>query len=228
MQIRELSRDLWVVDTRIEVAGMPLGIRMTVIRRPQGSLILHSPVEIDDRLAGLLEELGPIADIIAPSRMHHLFVFGADRRWPEATTWAAPGLPAKRRDLVFDAVLGAHTPEALADTLDMRLLAGCPLASEVMCLHRASRTLIVTDLVFNIHETSSLASQLYLRASGAWQRCAQTPLMRALIRDRPAARRSLEQVLSWDFDRLIMAHGEVIESGARPLLREALAPLMRT
>ena len=225
MRLRELSRDLWIVDTQIRVAGAVLGTRMSVLRRPDGSLILHSPIEIDDALAEELEELGPIHDLIAPSRLHHMYLFGADRRWPGATTWAAPGLPRKRPDLVFDAVLGDRTPPQLADTLETCLFAGSPIASEVIVFHRASRTLIVTDLVFNIHQTPSLFSQLYLRASKAWQRCAQTPAVRLLIRDREAARRSLERVFEWDFDRLIMAHGEVIEAGGRAQLARALEPI---
>jgi hypothetical protein len=204
------------------VGGTPLSIRMTVIRRPSGALILHSPIEIDDALADELEALGPISDILAPNRLHHTFVFGADRRWPDATLWAAPGLPDKRPDLLFDAILGDATPAGLADTLETRLYAGCPLASEIVCFHPRSRTLIVTDLVFNIHHTRSRVSQLYLRASGAWRQVAQTPLMRALIRDRPAAKRSLDPIFAWDWDRLIMSHGEIVERDAKRVLERAL------
>lgn len=220
--LRSVAEDLWVADSEMAVGGMPLGIRMTVIRRASGGLILHSPIEIDDVLADQLEALGPISDILAPNRLHHTYVFGADRRWPDATLWAAPGLPDKRPDLVFDQILGDSTPPALADTLETRLFAGCPMASEVVCFHARSRTLIVTDLVFNIHRTRSRFSRLYLRASGAWQRVAQTPLMRALIRDRDAAERSLDPIFAWDWDRLIMSHGEIVEHDAKPLLERAL------
>ncbi|NVB41200.1 DUF4336 domain-containing protein [Pseudenhygromyxa sp. WMMC2535] len=222
MSLRQLDADLWCAEAELAVAGMPLGIRMTVMRGPGGGLILHSPIEIDDALAAELDALGPVEQLIAPNRMHHLYLLGAARRWPVAKLWGAPGLPAKRRDLIFDGVLGDRPPEVLAETLDTALFAGAPMASEVLCLQRASRTLIVTDLVFNIHHTRSLLSQLYLRANGAWQRVAQTALLRVLIRDRAAARRSLEHVFCWDFDRLIMAHGEVVDTGGKAALAEAL------
>lgn len=225
MALRELAEDLWVVESEMAVAGLPLAIRMTVLRRPEGGLILHSPIELDEALAAELEALGPVVDLLAPNRLHHSFLPGALRRWPKATLWGAPGLADKRRDLSFDEVLGDRAAPALADTLETLLFAGLPLASEIVCFHRRTRTLIVTDLVFNIHATRSRLSQLYLRASGAWQRVAQTPLIRALIRDRAAARRSVERMFEWDFDRLIMAHGEVVETGAKPLLAAALAKL---
>jgi len=225
MALREVAEDLWVADSEMTVGGMPLSIRMTVIRQRDGRLILHSPIEIDDALAAEIDALGPVRDLLAPNRLHHTFLLGAERRWPEASLWGAPGLVEKRPDLVFDEVLGDRSPPALAGTLETLLFAGAPLASEVVCFHGRTRTLIVTDLVFNIQHTRSRLSQLYLRASGAWQRVAQTPLMRMLIRERAAARRSLERMFEWDFDRLIMAHGEIVETNAKPVLAEALAKL---
>jgi hypothetical protein len=223
--LQEIAEDVWVAGSEMAVSGFPLEIRMTVIRRPDGGLILHSPIEIDDALAAELDAIGPVCDLLAPSRMHHMFVFGAERRWPDATLWAAPGLPDKRRDLLFDEVLGDATPPAWAGTLETQLFAGCPLASEIVCFHPGSRTLIVTDLVFNIQRSRSGLSRAYLRASGAWQRLAQTPLMRAVIRDRAAARHSLERMFAWDFDRLIMSHGDIVERDAKRQLGEALARL---
>src|SRR5690606_4694897 len=150
------------------------------IRKPDDGVILHSPIEISDALAAELDALGPVSDILAPSRLHHTFVFGAERRWPDASLWAAPGPPHTRPDLLFDAILGDDTPPGLADAIETRLFAGCPMASEIVCFHPRSRTLIVTDLVFNIQRSSSALSRAYLRASGAWRTLAQTPLMRAV------------------------------------------------
>jgi hypothetical protein len=42
-----------------------------------------------------------------------------------------------------------------------------------------------------------------------------------LTRDRKAARASLERVLQWDFDRIIMAHGEVLQSGGKTAMQKA-------
>jgi hypothetical protein len=47
-----------------------------------------------------------------------------------------------------------------------------------------------------------------------------------LIRDRSAARRSLERILAWDFDRVVVAHGDVLESGGPDALRAGYAWLL--
>jgi hypothetical protein len=47
-----------------------------------------------------------------------------------------------------------------------------------------------------------------------------------LIKDRRAARESLERILAWDFDRVIVAHGDVLESGGHEALRRGYAWLL--
>jgi hypothetical protein len=47
-----------------------------------------------------------------------------------------------------------------------------------------------------------------------------------LIRDHRAARQSLERILGWDFDRIVVAHGDVLSSGGRETLREGYAWLL--
>ena len=47
-----------------------------------------------------------------------------------------------------------------------------------------------------------------------------------LIRHRPSARASLERILAWDFDRVIVAHGDVLEHGGREALRRGYSWLL--
>jgi hypothetical protein len=47
-----------------------------------------------------------------------------------------------------------------------------------------------------------------------------------MIRDRRAARASVERILQWDFDRVIVTHGEVLETGGRQRVAEGFTFLM--
>ncbi|MBY0399175.1 hypothetical protein K2X89_02695, partial [Myxococcota bacterium] len=49
------------------------------------------------------------------------------------------------------------------------------------------------------------------RAMGAYGCLGPTPLERLLVRDRSAFRQSLEHVLGWPFERVVVAHGAVCE-----------------
>ena len=50
---------------------------------------------------------------------------------------------------------------------------------------------------------------------------APSRLFRSTIRDRAAARASIDRILAWDFDRILLPHGRIVESGGHPLFQEA-------
>ena len=92
---------------------------------------------------------------------------------------------------------------------------------EVVLFHRSSRTVVLTDLCFNIHRSSSRVARLFFRANGMWQRFGPSRMIRHLVSDRAAFRRSLDHVLRWDFERIVPGHGDVIEHGGPARLRAA-------
>jgi hypothetical protein len=51
-----------------------------------------------------------------------------------------------------------------------------------------------------------------------------TPLeVRLMCRDRTAARRSLDRLLGWEFDRVVVGHGAIVEHDGKRLVRQAFA-----
>jgi hypothetical protein len=112
-------------------------------------------------------------------------------------------------------VLADEAEPGWSGVLDQQLLRGFPFANEVVFFHRSSATLIATDLVFNVGSSSPPLTRLAFRLGGSYGRLSPTPLERLLVRDRSAFRDSLERVLDWPFDRVVVAHGEVSEKGGR-------------
>lgn len=222
--LRALAPDLWVAERPLRVGGwIDVGTRMAVVRLADGGLLLHSPVALDDATRRAVEALGPVRAIVAPNKVHHFFAGDWKAAHPKARLFGAPGLPEKRRDLAFDEVLG-DTPSALwSDRLDQVWMTGASYMNEVVFLHRASRTLILTDLAMNVRSPRPRSRALWFRLTGSYGRLAPNRLVRLLIRDRAAFRRALDRVLSWDFDRVSVTHGDVLESGGRHALREAYA-----
>jgi hypothetical protein len=213
--LRELAEGLWVVEHPFVVAGLHLGGRMTVIRLDDGSLMLHSPTEPDDDVATELDALGPVRHLVAPNPFHHLFLGAWRERYPGARLYAAPGLPKKRPDLTFDAVLGQIPEPAWSGLVDQHVFGGAPKLAEVVFLHRPSHTLLVTDLACNFGRGANWLTRMYLRLSKAHERFGQSFLVRLAVRDPFAARRSVELILCWPFDRLVVTHGDVLETGGR-------------
>ena len=96
------------------------------------------------------------------------------------------------------------------------------MTREVAVLHRPSRTLVVTDLVFNFAPTAPWFTRAAMRCLCGYPGCSTTLLERVGMK-RSAARRELGILASWDFDRLIMAHGEIIETGGKKALLRAFS-----
>jgi hypothetical protein len=199
---------------------------MSVIRLAEGSLLLHSPVEIDAALRRELDAVGRVRFAVAPNRVHHLYAGRVAEAYPEARLWVAPGLERKRPDLVFDAVLGDEAPAEWKGQLDQVFFRGRPYENEVVFLHRASRTLILCDLAFNFGPRTAAPTRLLMRLLRSYGRFGPSKLDPLLIRDRRAARQSLERILGWDFDRVVVAHGDVLESGGREALRQGYSWLL--
>ncbi len=225
--MRQLADDLWVVDRPLRFAGLALGARMTVVRLQGGGLFLHSPVALDDDLRLALLALGPPRHAVAPNRFHHRFIGDYRSAFPGIRLYAAPGLADKRPDLSFDAELSDAAPAAAwAGQIDQVLFAGLPAVNEVVFCHRASRSLLTCDLAFNLGPEAPLGTRIALRLIGG-RRFGPTLAERWLVRDRAAARSSLAQILAWDFDRVVVSHGAVLESGGQAALRDGYRWLAR-
>jgi Domain of unknown function (DUF4336) len=224
--LNQLAEGVWEATSTLK---MPLGvrfpIRMTVLRATDGSLALVSPIALDAATADALDALGEVRLIVAPNLLHHLFAGAAKQRWPRARLVGPEGLAKKRPDLVRDAALreGALLPGITAHAVQ-----GAPNIDEYLVHHAPSRTLVATDLVFNVRSGVGFATWLlFTLVAGTFGRLAPSRIWRFAVKDRRAFRASLERVLQSDFDRLVVAHGDVVQAGAKGATRAALAGLLR-
>lgn len=184
---------------------------MTVVRLPSGALAVHSPVRWTAELHAAVEAVGEVQWLIAPNAFHHLFVADWQERFPAAQILAAPRLLAKRRDLAQARPL-SDVPVEWQRELEVLPIDGLPLVNEYVFFHRASASLIATDLAFNFGPDSPFSARWLARLGGRFGELSPTLLERLLVRDRAALRKSLDQVLQWPFVRVVVAHGEVLES----------------
>lgn len=222
-QLRHVAEDLWTRDTLLSLPlGLRLPLRMTVVRLPSGKLMLHNPVAMDDALADELAALGTVSELAAPNLAHHLSVGPTLKRFPSAVVRGCPGLAAKKPEVSFASELGNEAPAAYEGAVETALLRGVPRLNEVVFLHRPSRTLLVSDLVFNVVSPANAATAFLLTLTGTRGRLAKSRILSSMIRDRAAFAASVARVLTWDFDRVLMAHGEAVSEGGRAALAGAL------
>ncbi|MHB8380777.1 MAG: DUF4336 domain-containing protein [Candidatus Binataceae bacterium] len=225
--LRNLAPGLWVADRPFKLPLIlgDIRSRMTVIRLADGSLFLHSPILLDSETRAALDEIGPVRAIIAPSKAHHLFAGDYVKAYPEAKLHGAPGLADKRKDLTFASILDDEAATDWRGQIEQHLFRGAPFLNEVVFYHRATHTLIFTDLVFNVSRQDAAQARVFNWISGAPGHFGPHRLVRRAISDHEAARASVAGILRWDFDRVIVSHGDVLASGGHARVRAAFSYL---
>ena len=223
--LKNLDPGIFVADHDFSLMGLNIGTRTTVIQLSGGGLWVHSPGPMTGGWADAVDALGEVRFLVAPNDFHHLFLGDAQKRWPSAQCHAAPGVAAKEKEVVITGELRDEPDPGWAGDLGQISVGGVPKVNEFAFLHHSTRTLLLVDLVFNM-EPSSLLESLFLRINGSVG-LGTSRLMRFLIKDREAVRTSVKRILEWDFDRVIMAHGSILEENAKASLRNSFDWLLR-
>ncbi len=217
LTLNQLASDLWVVDHSLYMLGVNLGTRSTLLRIADQSLCLISPGAGLDELKAQIDSLGEVKAILAPNTMHHLSLPATQKLFPLAQIYGPPGLKTKQPKLNY---LGfENTP--WIDHLQVLAIQGLGPLQEHAFFHAPSKTLIATDLVFNFQQAPNLWARAMMTLNGCYQHFGPTRVLRSLIKDPADLRKSIEQLLQWDFDRVIMAHGEVLPTGGKAKFRQS-------
>jgi hypothetical protein len=225
--MRRWSDRIWIAEAPLRFYGVPFGTRMTVVRLADGGLFVHSPLKPAPELRSEIEALGPVRCAVSPNKLHHLFLGPFREAYPSARLFASPGLPKKRPDLAFDGVLADDAEPLWAGDLDQAVVRGSRVMEEVVFFHPESRTLIVADLCEHFGPWSPRLTRLVARVGNMYGKPRMPPDWQLSFRDREATRASFQRILAWDFDRVILAHGELLERDARDIFRRAYAWALR-
>lgn len=217
--LNSIGDNIWELSNPLKLAGLfELGHRMTVIRHSSGQLILHSPVRYRESLAAELVQLGPVSTIVAPSLFHDLYLTEWLEAYPDAQFLAPEGFSGPGRD---HDVLSGSWPAEYAAELQVTKIEGMPSIEEVAFGHQSSGSLIVADFVFNLGRECSLATKAMLKMSGVYRVVGPSRLYRSFVVDRAAMRRSVDAILEWTFDRIVVGHGDIVDADDPESIRSA-------
>lgn len=227
--LQSFGPGIWVADgpTVVGAAGFRFPTRMAVIRLEGGALFIWSPVALNDALRAEVDALGVVRHVIAPNGLHHAFIGDWMRAFPGAKAHAAPGLSAKRTDIAFASELGAMPAEWAAEIDQVVLVTA--ITTEVVFFHKPSGTVIFTDLLQQLPKGwysgwRAIVARLDLMTAGE----PSVPRkFRMAFRDKRSAREAVGKVLNWPTEKVLMAHGAPVTTGAKALLARAFRWLMR-
>ena len=223
--MQSFGKNIWTMDgDAVRMYGiLPFTTRMTVVRLESGGLWVHSPVRPTPERRRAVDPLGPVQHLVAPNKIHSLGIEPWKASYPSAKVWASPTFSKRHPGIAVDALLTNDVDTPWHDEIDHCVIEGHAVLDEVAFLHRPSKTLIVTDVIQK-HEAAgeSWIWRGVKHMAGILGEDGGVPLdIKLSVRDKTAMRRSIDTILGWDFDNLIIAHGHCIEGGGRTAVSRA-------
>lgn len=230
--IQKFAPQVWTVDgPTVDFFGFPYPTRMVLVRLPNGFAWVWSPTALTDELAIQVEKfIGPVKYIVSPNKIHWKFLKEWQDRFPEAKVYAPPGLAERRvaKDIKFHSTLSEETLPEFSDEIDQVVFEGGAM-DEVVFFHKASKTVIVCDLIQRHLEANQRGFKgCLMRADGLVGKAGSTPKEWTfafwICGKLPMARKKLNVILEdWKPQKMIIAHGELVPEAACAVIEDAMS-----
>lgn len=216
-----LAENLWLMAYPLKMLGANLRRNVTIVRLSTGKLLIHSTAPFTAEEVASIRQLGEPGWLLDGILRHDTFAREGREAFPGIPYLAPVGFS----DVVkFPTEPIVPAPSEWSGELLAHEIQGIPEARDTAILHIPSLTLILTELVFNFGDKEPIWTELLLRvAVGGEHHPGMSRPFKAGVKDEAAFRSSIETILSWDFDRVIVGHGDVIEFDGKAKLRAALA-----
>ena len=224
-KLTPMDDGMLTVEGRIKMPLMDLPRRMTVVRVHDSRLDVWSAIALDDAAMATFEAFGRPAFLVVPNDHHRLDAKAWKNRYPELKVIAPEGAREKIADVV---AVDTTSPDFGDPGVTFVTVPGTSAHESALVVRRErGTTLVLNDLVGNIHAASGIDGWL-LRLAGFAGDDAQIPrvVKMALVKDAADLR---AQLLEWaelpGLRRIIVSHGDPIESEPRRTLRDLAASL---
>lgn len=208
--LEQLEPNLWRVEGSLP--GHPLKRVMTVARRSDGGLVVHSAIALDDASMTRLEREGPIAFLIVPNRFHRLDARIYKDRYPDAkVVCPRSAANAVAKVVPLDGTFDAYPLDA--DVM-LRHLPGTNDREGVLIVkHGGGVTLVFNDVLFNTPHAAGFEGFIlrYVTQSTGGPRVSRIARL-FLVKDRRTFGEGLAELAKMpSLTRIIVSHHEVID-----------------
>jgi hypothetical protein len=221
--LQKPSENVWYVEG--DAPGTPLKRVMTLARRIDGSVVVHSAIALEDELMKEIEAWGRPAYLLVPNGYHRLDAKIYKRRYPEAKVYCPRGSRERVEEVV--AVDGCFDEFPPDDRVWLVTLEGTREREGAMVVREDGHTtLVLNDAVFNMPHVPGLGGLLLRVAnSSGGPRVSRIGRM-LMIADRPAFIAELDKLASLPgLERVIVSHHVPITSDPAGVLRSVAESL---
>jgi hypothetical protein len=230
---KSVADGIWIVDGPTIPFGppllkMPFSTRMTIIRIG-GDLLIHSPTPLIPGLKTEIEDLGRVRWIVGPNRLHYWWIPDWHRAFPRSEVYLAPRIREQAGGRIDFDCRELDREQGYpwdGDVATLPVKGG--YMTEVVFFHRASGTLVLTDLIENFEprKLGSFLMRWLTRLGGAQDPDGLPRDMRIAYRDKVRLRDAIETMIGWNPERIVLAHGRWYDRNGADELRRAFRWLL--
>ncbi len=210
-ELTQYAENLWSIEA--DVPDMPLKRRMTLVKRANGGVVVHSAIALEDALMTRIDSWGKVDTIVVPNGWHRLDAPMFKKRYPDAKVVCPRGSRKKVEEVV--AVDADYESCDSDDSVSFEHLAGTKDAEGVLRVRsKDGVTLVFNDVLFNVpHLPGVQGFVLKLLGSTGGPKVTRIGKL-FVVRKKAALKAHLTRLIADDLVRLIPGHGDVIDSNA--------------
>lgn len=257
--VKPISKDIAVHGCPFSKTTIPLGSTSVAIKleAPGNPIIVTNPTIYCPETEQMLELISPDATpnvkyLAALNQQHYMGLKSWIEKYPDAEVIGVEGLQEKtsKDHIHFDYLFttNAITPESvrmpkvLIDAFDI-VYYPTGIFREILLLHKATKTLLTADLLFNLPAKDQYHEYWQQDATPSWYSYVyailQVPLhyfhidsyitikVAQLATKRGTSFENIERVHNWQVDRIIACHGDIVEGErAQAVMTAVFGPLV--
>jgi hypothetical protein len=218
--IQKLAENLWRVEGSLP--GMSLRRNMTLVRKANGQLVIHSAIALEEASQRDLEQWGTPTYLLIPNMGHTLDAAAYKARYPALKIFTPRGGIQVVQQKIKAPVDGGYEDFPSDDEVRLETLHGVKDGEGAMLVRsRDGLTVVLNDCVFNMDRKRDILGFLFttLMGSAPGPRVSRFAKL-MFIKDQGALRKDLLRLAELpQVQRLIVAHEKVAEG---PAARAAL------
>jgi hypothetical protein len=211
--MQRLAENFWLRRYPLKLFGADLHRNVSLIRLGSGEVVVHSTAPFGRAEVAEIHELGRVRWVLDAMLDHDTFARAGREAFPQAYFLGPDGFSEK---VGFPCAPILPPPTEWGEELQVLRIEGLPSFSEHVFYHQSSRTLVVADLIVNFEDVPNLWMKAMLLAGIGSKHCpGASRRLKMSIRDRAAFRASIGKMMAWDFERVVVGHGEPLVDDAR-------------
>ena len=217
--------NIWAVRIDLNMGPINISTQMTIVRLPDQSLILLSPVTINSTLKAAINALGTVSHIVSPNNFHHLYANDAILAFPNAQYVCSNSLSKRIKSLPQHIDLHTLSTSTWQNQLEIIRVSPSHMGDEVVFFHKESKTLIITDLFQCITGKVNVATRIFACLAGVRNNFGISRLFKTMIKNKQEFKDSFEHMQRWEYNTVLLPHNTNITKDAKQAVQHAIDKL---